>query len=112
MQEYPAGIVRFGDLVNETPDAERFYDQLYDRAVERGRSTAVVRASISAQLGTLGGFTRAERMVLQLSDDPTLYQVRCRVRSSPNVQTSSHGHCSMAANWRLVCAIFIIRNRL
>jgi hypothetical protein len=91
-QEYPAGIVRFGDLANETPDVEHFYERLYDRAVERGCSNAAFYASMSAQHGTLGGLNKAEMLVFQLYDDPALYRVRCRVRSPPHVQTSPHKH--------------------
>ncbi|KAM6503162.1 hypothetical protein JOM56_000105 [Amanita muscaria] len=63
--DYPPGIVRFNNLTEENADAERFFDILYNRATERGRSARRHEADSIPGL-------------MEASMDPILYRVKCR----------------------------------
>ncbi|KAM6493800.1 hypothetical protein JOM56_010161 [Amanita muscaria] len=63
--DYPPGIVRFNDLTEENADAEHFFDILYNRATECGRSARRHEADSIPGL-------------LEASMDPILFRVKCR----------------------------------
>jgi len=74
-EEYPLNLFRFDDLADENPNAEHFFDLLYNCATERGQSAAASRASFTqheADAVEIPG-------LVQRAMDHILYRVKCRV---------------------------------